>query len=102
VLAGDDAAGTLHGAPCPVLVAYARRSGRLVKIGVGYPVYRPDWDELTRLRYEEAERAVEGVEAELGDIATADVTYGDPARELAFAGNHLGDPQAASVAAPVS
>jgi nucleotide-binding universal stress UspA family protein len=39
VLAGDAAAGTLHGAPCPVLVApagYAARGGALRTIGVGY------------------------------------------------------------------
>jgi nucleotide-binding universal stress UspA family protein len=39
VLAGDVTTGTLHGAPCPVLVApaaYALRSGKLKTIGVGY------------------------------------------------------------------
>jgi nucleotide-binding universal stress UspA family protein len=39
VLAGDVTAGTLHGSPCPVVVApagYAQRGGRLETIGVGY------------------------------------------------------------------
>jgi nucleotide-binding universal stress UspA family protein len=131
VLAGDDAAGTLHGAPCPVLVApggYAHRSGRLVTIGVGYdgspeshaalalardlgqacgarlriievvmppepgdpfPAYGPDWSEDARLRYEDAQRRVEGVVATLGDRAIGEVAVGDAARELAFAGNTL-------------
>jgi nucleotide-binding universal stress UspA family protein len=39
VLAGDVTAGTLHGAPCPVLVAprgYAEHGGELKTIGVGF------------------------------------------------------------------
>jgi nucleotide-binding universal stress UspA family protein len=131
VLAGDVCAGTLHGAPCPVLVAprgYAERGGELQTIGVGFdgspesraalelaheiaktagaclrvidvvgptepggpfPAYRPDWTEHARIRREEAQERLAGVLAELGDIATGDVAFGDPARELAFEGNHL-------------
>jgi nucleotide-binding universal stress UspA family protein len=39
VLAGDVTAGTLHGAPCPVLVAprgHVERAGGLQAIGVGF------------------------------------------------------------------
>jgi nucleotide-binding universal stress UspA family protein len=132
VLAGDDAAGTLHGSPCPVVVApagWAQRDGkRLETIGVGYdgspesraalelahdlavaagarlriidvvvppepggpfPAYRPDWTEHARIRREEAEGLVEDVVAELGEIATGDVAFGDPTRELAYEGNYL-------------
>jgi len=131
VFAGDVTAGTLHGAPCPVLVApagYARHGGGLRAIGVGFdgspesraalelardlaktagarlrvidvvappdpggpfPAYRPDWEEHARIRCEEAERRLGDVLAELGDIATGDVAFGRPARELAYEGNHL-------------
>lgn len=131
VLAGDVTAGTLHGAPCPVLVAprgYADHGGELQTIGVGYdgspeadaalglaheiaidagarlrvidvvvppepggpfPAYRPDWTEHARIRREEAEERLAAVLAELGDIATGDIAFGDPARELAFEGNYL-------------
>jgi nucleotide-binding universal stress UspA family protein len=131
VLAGDVTAGTLHGAPCPVLVAprgYREHGGELETIGVGYdgspesqaalelahrlaqaigarlrvidvvlPVepggpftaYRPDWTEHARARREEAEERLAAVLADLGDIATGDIAFGDPAHELAFEGNHL-------------
>jgi nucleotide-binding universal stress UspA family protein len=131
VLAGDVTAGTLHGAPCAVLVAprgYRDRGGDLQTIGVGYegspeaqaalelageiaaatgarlrvidvvvspevggpfPAYRPDWTEHARIRREEAEERLAAVLAELGDVATGDVAFGNPARELAFEGNHL-------------
>jgi nucleotide-binding universal stress UspA family protein len=131
VLAGDVTAGTLHGAPCPVLVApagYAQRDGELETIGVGYDgspesqaaldlareiaeaagarlriidvvvppdpggpfaAYRPDWTEHARIRREEAEEHLQAVLAEIGDIATGDIAFGDPARELAYEANHL-------------
>jgi nucleotide-binding universal stress UspA family protein len=131
VLAGDVTAGTLHGAPCPVLVAprgYREHAGELETIGVGYdgspearaalelardlakaagarlrvidvvvppepggpfPAYRPDWTEHARIRREEAEERVEAVLADLGDVATGDIAFGDPARELAYEANHL-------------
>jgi nucleotide-binding universal stress UspA family protein len=131
VLAGDVTAGTLHGAPCPVLVApagYARHGGGLDTIGVGFdgspesraalelahelakaagarlrvidvvvppdpggsfPAYRPDWEEHARIRREEAEARLGEVLAELGDMATGDVAFGRPARELAYEANHL-------------
>jgi nucleotide-binding universal stress UspA family protein len=131
VLAGDVTAGTLHGAPCPVLVAprghHAQRV-ELQTIGVGYdgsleseaalhlahelaeaagaglrvidvvtpvvpggpfPAYRPDWTEHARVRREAAEQRLAAVLPELGDIATGDIAFGEPARELAFEGNHL-------------
>jgi nucleotide-binding universal stress UspA family protein len=131
VLAGDVTAGTLHGAPCPVLVAprgqleYGRP---LQTIGVGFdgspesraalelareiamavgahlrvidvvvppdvggpfPAYRPDWAEHAHIRREEAEERLAAVLAELGDIATGEIPFGDPARELAHAADHL-------------
>jgi nucleotide-binding universal stress UspA family protein len=131
VLAGDVTAGTLHGAPCPVLVAprgYREHGGELQTIGIGYDgspeshaaleltheiakaagarlrvidvvvppepggpfrAYHPDWTEHARIRREEAEERLEAVLAELGDIATGDIAFGDPARELAYEGNHL-------------
>jgi nucleotide-binding universal stress UspA family protein len=131
VLAGDVTAGTLHSAPCPVVVApagYAQSGGRLETIGVGYdgspesraavelardlaetagarlriidvvvppepggpfPAYRPDWTEHARIRRGEAEERIESITAELGEIATRDIAFGDPATELAFEGNHV-------------
>jgi nucleotide-binding universal stress UspA family protein len=131
VFAGDVTAGTLHGAPCPVLVApagYARRPSELRTIGVGFegspesraalvlahdlakaagarlrvidvvvppdpggpfPAYRPDWEEHARIRREEAERRLGDVLAELGEIATGEVAFGRPARELAYEANTL-------------
>ncbi len=131
VLAGDVTAGTLHGSPCPVLVApagYAQRSPELKTIGVGYngspesqaavdlaagiaaaagarlrvievvgspepggpfSAYRPDWTEQARIRREEAEERIEAIIADLGEIATGDIAFGDPARELAFEANYL-------------
>jgi nucleotide-binding universal stress UspA family protein len=131
VLAGDVTAGTLHGAPCPVLVApagYAGRSADLKTIGVGFdgsresqaavdlarglaevadarlrvievvvppepggpfPAYRPDWTEHARILREEAEERIARVIAELGEVATGDIAFGDPARELAYEANHL-------------
>jgi nucleotide-binding universal stress UspA family protein len=131
VLAGDVTAGTLHGAPCPVLVVprgYGEHGGELMTIGVGYdgspesraalelaheiaktvgarlriidvvvppdpggpfPAYRPDWAEHAQIRREEAEGRLADVLAELGEIATGDIAFGDPARELALEANHL-------------
>jgi nucleotide-binding universal stress UspA family protein len=131
VLAGDVTAGTLHSAPCPVVVApagYAHRGGKLETIGVGYegspesraalelahglaeaagarlrivdvvvpaepggPIgaYDPDWAEHARLRREEAQERVERIVAELGDVASGDIAFGEPATELAYEGNGL-------------
>lgn len=131
VLAGDVTAGTLHGAPCPVLVAprgHYAQDVELQTIGVGYdgspeseaalklahelaqaagarlrvidvvtpvipggpfPAYRPDWAERARVRREAAEERLGVVLGELGEIATGDIAFGEPARELAFEGNHL-------------
>jgi nucleotide-binding universal stress UspA family protein len=131
VLAGDVTAGTLHGAPCPVLVAprgHHEQNVELQTIGVGYdgspeseaalelahelaeaagarlrvidvvtppapggpfPAYRPDWAEHAGASREEAEERLAAALAELGDIATGDIAFGEPARELAFEGNHL-------------
>ena len=131
VLAGDVTAGTLHGAPCPVLVAprgQLDHGDALQTIGVGFdgsaesraalelaheiavafggrlrvinvvvppdpggpfPAYRPDWAERGRIRREEAEERLAAVFAELGDIATGGLPFGDPARELAYAAGDL-------------
>jgi nucleotide-binding universal stress UspA family protein len=131
VLAGDVTAGTLHGAPCPVLVAprgYAEHAGELKTIGVGFDGspesraavdlahaiakatgarirvigvvaapepgnpfagYHPDWDEHIRVKRAEAQEGMQAVLAELGDIATGDVAFGDPARELVYEAKHL-------------
>jgi nucleotide-binding universal stress UspA family protein len=131
VLAGDVTAGTLHGAPCPVLVAprgHGEHGRELRTIGVGFdgspesrsalafaheiakavgaslriidvvappdpggplPAYRPDWAERAQIRREEAEDRVGAVVAELGAIATGALPTGDPAGELAYAGNDL-------------
>lgn len=131
VLAGDVTAGTLHGAPCPVLVAprgYADHARELKTIGVGFDGspesraavdlahaiaeaagariraigvvaapepgnpfegYHPDWDEHVRVKRVDAEERLQAVLAELGDVATGDVTFGEPARELAYAAKHL-------------
>jgi nucleotide-binding universal stress UspA family protein len=131
VLAGDVTAGTLHGAPCPVVVAprgHREHGGELENIGVGYdgspeaeaalelahelakaagarlrvidvvtpvepggpfPAYHPDWTEHARVRRETAEERLAAVLDELGDVATGDIAFGQPAQELAFEGNHL-------------
>jgi nucleotide-binding universal stress UspA family protein len=131
VLAGDVTAGTLHGAPCPVLVAprgHGEHGGELRTIGVGFdgspesraalelahqlatavgarlrvidvvvppdpggpfPAYRPDWAEHAQIRREEAEDRLAAVLADLGEIATGALPFGDPARELAFAAEEL-------------
>ena len=131
VLAGDVTAGTLHGAPCPVLVAprgYAEHVGELKTIGVGFDGspesraavglahaiaeaagarirvigvlappepgnpfagYHPDWDEHVRVKRAEAQERLQSVLAELGDIATGDVVFGEPARELAYEAKQL-------------
>jgi nucleotide-binding universal stress UspA family protein len=57
--------------------------------GGPFPAYRPDWEEHARIRREEAQGRLDGVLVELGDIATGDVAFGHPARELAHEGNHL-------------
>jgi nucleotide-binding universal stress UspA family protein len=51
--------------------------------------YRPDWAERAEERREEAQEQLDVVLAELGEIATGEVVIGNPATELAFAGNHL-------------
>jgi nucleotide-binding universal stress UspA family protein len=131
VLVGDVTAATLHGAPCPVLVAplgHSEHGRELRRIGVGidgspesraalelahqlakavgaslhvidvvvppdaggpFPAYRPDWAEHAHRRREEAEDRLAAVLAELGEIATGAVPFGDPARELAYAADHL-------------
>ncbi|HEY7622643.1 MAG TPA: universal stress protein [Solirubrobacteraceae bacterium] len=60
-----------------------------VEPGGPFSAYHPDWTEHARVRREEAEERLEAVLAELGEIATGDIAFGDPARELAFEGNHL-------------
>ena len=128
VLAGDVTAGTLHGAPCPVLVAprgYGADDRKLGTIGVGFDgspesraalelahqlakavgarlrivevvvppdvrgPYRPDWAQQAHARREEAEERLAAVLGELGDIATGNLPFGEPARELADAAQDL-------------
>jgi nucleotide-binding universal stress UspA family protein len=63
VLAGDVSVGTLHGAPCPVLVAprgYAEHGGELSTIGVGF-----DGSPESRAAVEFAHRIAETVGAHL-------------------------------------
>jgi len=57
--------------------------------GGPFPAYRPDWTEHARIRREEAEERIENITAELGEIATGDIAFGDPATELAFESNHI-------------
>jgi nucleotide-binding universal stress UspA family protein len=124
-------AGTLHGAPCPVLVAprgHLDHVRELRTIGVGFDgspesraalklahaiaeaadaglhvidvvvppdadgplhAHRPDWAQHAHTRREEAEERLATVLAELGDIATGDLPFGNPARELAIAATSL-------------
>jgi nucleotide-binding universal stress UspA family protein len=131
VLAGDVTAGTLHGAPCPVLVAargHAEHARELKTIGVGFDGspesraavdlahaiaeaagarlrvigvvaapepgnpfegYHPDWEEHLRVKRIEAEERLQALLAGRGDIATGDVTFGDPTRELAYEAERL-------------
>jgi nucleotide-binding universal stress UspA family protein len=51
--------------------------------------YRPDWAERAEERRDEAQEQLDAVLAELGDIATGKVVIGNPATELAYAGNDL-------------
>jgi nucleotide-binding universal stress UspA family protein len=51
--------------------------------------YRPDWAEREQERRNEAQEQLDIVLAELGEIATGEVVIGDPATELAYAGNDL-------------
>jgi nucleotide-binding universal stress UspA family protein len=57
--------------------------------GGPFGAYNPGWEEHARLRREEAQKRVERIVAELGDIATGDIAFGDPATELAYEGNGL-------------
>jgi len=54
-----------------------------------FAAYRPDWAEHVQIRREEAEERLAAVLAELGDIATGDLPFGDPARQLAYAAKDL-------------
>jgi nucleotide-binding universal stress UspA family protein len=51
--------------------------------------YRPEWIEDARIRRNEAEARVQRAVADVGAIATGEVVHGEPADELAFAGNSL-------------
>jgi nucleotide-binding universal stress UspA family protein len=57
--------------------------------GGPFPAYRPDWTEHARIRREEAEERIERITADLGEIATGDIAFGDPATELAYEGNRV-------------
>lgn len=51
--------------------------------------YYEDWHERAEAIREEAQAEVDGLAGELGDFATGELVVGDPARELAYAGNEL-------------
>jgi nucleotide-binding universal stress UspA family protein len=51
--------------------------------------YHADWAERAEERRDEAQAQLDAVLAELGEIATGEVVIGDPATELAYAGNEL-------------
>jgi nucleotide-binding universal stress UspA family protein len=51
--------------------------------------YQRDWVEHARIKREDAEERLAAILSELGDIATGDLAFGDPARELAYEANHL-------------
>jgi nucleotide-binding universal stress UspA family protein len=51
--------------------------------------YRPDWAEREQERRDAAQEELDAVVAELGEIATGELVVGDPATELAYAGNEL-------------
>ena len=53
------------------------------------PAYRPDWAEHAQKRREEAEDRLAAVLADLGDIATGALPFGDPAHELTHAAHDL-------------
>jgi nucleotide-binding universal stress UspA family protein len=82
VLAGDVSAGTLHGAPCPVLVAprgYGEHGGELSTIGVGF-----DGSPESRAALEFAHRIAEAVGARLRVICVVvPPDAGGPSQEWA-------------------
>jgi nucleotide-binding universal stress UspA family protein len=82
VLAGDVSAGTLHGAPCPVLVAprgYGEHGGELSTIGVGF-----DGSPESRAALEFGHRIAEAVGARLRVICVVVAPDpGGPAQEWA-------------------
>jgi nucleotide-binding universal stress UspA family protein len=51
--------------------------------------YRPDWAQREQERRDEAQEELDAVVAELGEIAMGELLVGDPATELAYAGNDL-------------
>jgi nucleotide-binding universal stress UspA family protein len=51
--------------------------------------YRKDWAEHAAERRDDAQAELDELLAELGEIATGEVVVGDPATELAYAGNEL-------------
>ena len=51
--------------------------------------YDADWAQRAEERRDEAQAELDAVLAELGEIATGEVVVGDPATELAYAGNDL-------------
>jgi nucleotide-binding universal stress UspA family protein len=51
--------------------------------------YHADWAQRADERRDEAQAQLDALLAYLGDIATGEVVIGDPATELAYAGNQL-------------
>jgi nucleotide-binding universal stress UspA family protein len=131
VLAGNVTLGTLHGAPCPVVVAprgYAEHAKDLETIGIGIDgspearaaarlahalavaagarlrvisvlappshgggrlTYDPYWTENAEAIRDEAQRRLDELLAQLGEIASGEVVVGEPANELSYAANDL-------------
>jgi nucleotide-binding universal stress UspA family protein len=77
------------------LAAAGNASLRVIRVlqptapGGSVLAYRPDWAERAQERRDEVQEELDAVLAELGDIATGDVVIGEPASELAYAGNDL-------------
>jgi len=90
VLIGDVAAGLLHGAPCPVLVAprgYDAAGAQLHRIGVAYDG-NPESDDALRERAQStAERALESVPE--GMLASSEVLHGRVVPALAGVSHEL-------------
>jgi nucleotide-binding universal stress UspA family protein len=57
--------------------------------GGPFASYGPEWTKDARIRRELAEARIQRAVAEVGAIATGEVVHGEPADELAFAGDSL-------------
>jgi nucleotide-binding universal stress UspA family protein len=57
--------------------------------GGGTLTYDPDWAEHAEIIREQAQRQLDALLEELGEIAAGEVVVGEPANELAYAANEL-------------